>query len=119
MIGSTLTRKEFYKLNGYLPREDVEEMLDEEPVYQASIEAVNTLKEAYSEICCGFVEEGSFDELLAKLRGILKTAKRSKIYPELSAFYDELEDFSLQLVEQGNNSKDILVNEIIRPAKVE
>ena len=32
MIGSTLTRKEFYKLNGYLPREDVEEMLDEEPV---------------------------------------------------------------------------------------
>lgn len=119
MIGSTLTRKEFYKLNGYLPREDVEEMLDEEPVYQASIEAIKALKDSYPDICCGFVEEGSFDELLAKLRGILKTAKRTKIYPELSAFYDELEDFSLQLVEQGNNSKDILVNEIIRPAKVE
>jgi isopentenyl phosphate kinase len=41
---------EFYKLNEYLPREDIEEMVDEEEVYQAYVEAIKSLNNSYSDI---------------------------------------------------------------------
>lgn len=111
MLNSTLTLKEYFKLHGSLPAEEIEKLLDVnekyEKVFQTSTKPIQDL---YDECSTGYSAEDEMWEILSEINKIIDETKSKKYKERLKELADMIELKQSELYQQGEYCKDCFRN---------
>ena len=111
MLNSTLTLKEYFKLHGALPAEEIEKLLDTnekyEKVFQTSSKPMHDL---YDECSTGYSAEDEMWEILSEINKLIDGTKSKKYKERLNELIDMVELKQSELYQQGEYCKECFRN---------
>lgn len=105
MLNSTLTLKEYYKLHGTLPNEEIEKLLDKNEKYNKILSSNKPIQELFDECSTGYSTEDEMYEILSEINKIFKETKSKKYKEQLKELIDLVENKQSELYNQGEYCK--------------
>ena len=110
MLNSTLTLKEYFRLNGTLPSEEIEKLLDINAKYEKVLSIGNPIQNLYDECSTGYSTEDEMYEILSEINKIIDETKSKKYKERLTELADLVESKQSELYNQGEYCKECFRN---------
>ena len=111
MLNSTLTLKEYFRLHGTLPAEEIEKLLDANEKYKKVFEtSTKPIQDLYDECSTGYSAEDEMWEILSEINKLIDETKSKKYKERLNELIDMIELKQTEQYQQGEYCKDCFRN---------